>query len=62
MVSIENLEGNMVKMSNEVSLWRDNEAIEVEEESVVLTKPVSLPKLVKKAPKTIDMLSTIVLV
>ena len=54
MVSIENLGNNIVQMENEMSVWWDTKVIEAKDELATLTDPVSLPKLVKSAPKTID--------
>ena len=53
-MNIENLGDNMVKMSNELSLWQlwqENEAMEVEEELVVLEEPIYLPKLERNCQK-----------
>ena len=45
-------------MTNEISLWRENETMEVEKELTVLTNPVFLLECVKKVPETIDLLFT----
>ena len=58
MVSIENLGDNIVNMSNELCLWRENDAMEAEEEFAVLTDPVSLLEPVKSSIETMNLLSS----
>ena len=58
MFNIENLGDNMVNMSNKISSWTENEAMEVEEELAVLAGSISFSELVKKVSEIIDLLAT----
>ena len=58
MVSIANLGENMIKMSNELSFWRETKAMDTENEFAKLVNPISLLEPAKSQPKVIDLLST----
>ena len=58
MVSVTNLGENMIKMSNELSFWRETKAMDTENEFAKLVNPISLLEPAKSQPKVIDLLST----
>ena len=58
MVSIENLEDNLIQMRNEMKSWQEAEVMDAEDDLHNLTDPVSLSKIMESYLEVINLMST----